>query len=304
MAPDPHAKLPMRHILVLLNARAGAMMHRGADGLRERLSAAFGGGVDIEMHILEPRRMLGAIARAAVTAHDTVVIGGGDGSVSAAVHALASSGKTLGVLPCGTLNLLARDLGMPDDVDAAIAALARAQPTRIDLASINGRRFHSLSGLGFFSQMARAREESRDLPHKILRVGAAALRALSRNGRLSVAIDVDGHRQAIDTYALLVTCNRFSASDWRRQALDGGAMEIHVARHQGALDRLKAGADLLTGAWRDSDGIESFSAKSVTIAATRRRAWVATDGELARETTPLAYTIHPRALTVLAVPAG
>jgi diacylglycerol kinase family enzyme len=294
----------MRHILVLLNARAGTLMDRGAGGLRERLSAAFGGGVDIEMHMLEPGRMVGAIARAAVAAHDTVVIGGGDGSVSAAVHALAPTGKTLGVLPCGTLNLLARDLGIPDDVDAAIAALARARPVRIDLASLNGRLFHSLSGLGFFSQMARAREEVRDLPHKILRVGAAALRALSRSGRFSVEIDVDGRRHAVDTSALVVTCNHFSATDWRRQGLDGGVLEIHVARDEGALDRLKAGADLLTGAWRDSDGIDSFSAKSVTIAARRRRAWVATDGELAREMTPLTYEIRPRALTVLAVPAG
>jgi diacylglycerol kinase family enzyme len=293
----------MRHILVLLNARAGALLDRGADGLRDSFAAAFGRDAAIDMHVLAPKALASAIAQAARADHDTVVIGGGDGSVGAAIQALAPTGKTLGVLPCGTLNLLARDLGMPADVDAAIAALARATPTRIDLASLNGRLFHSLSGLGFFSQMARAREEARDLPHKILRVGAAALRALSRTGRFSLDIDVDGRRRAVDTYALLVTCNRFAAADWRRKALDGGVLEVHVARDEGALDRLKAGADLVTGSWRDSDGIESFSAESVTIAATRRRAWVATDGELARETMPLAYAIRPRALSVLADPA-
>jgi diacylglycerol kinase family enzyme len=232
--------------------------------------------------------------------HDTVVIGGGDGSVSAAINVLASTKKTLGVIPCGTLNLLARDLGMPDDIDDAIAALARARTVPIDLANFNGRLFHSLSGLGFFSQMARAREEARDLPHKVLRVGAAALRALSRSGRFSLEIEADGRRHAVDTYAVLVTCNRFAAQDWRRPALDGGVLEVHVARGQGGLDRLKAGADLLTGSWRDNDDIMSFAATTLVIASTRARAWVATDGELMRETTPLSYKIRPRALSVLA----
>ena len=93
-----------------------------------------------------------------------MVVGGGDGSVSAAANALAGTGKTLGVLPFGTLNLLARDLAMPANIEEAIEALGAAQPRKIDLARVNGRFFHSLSGLGFFSQMARAREEVRGHP--------------------------------------------------------------------------------------------------------------------------------------------
>jgi diacylglycerol kinase family enzyme len=290
----------MSRLLVLLNARAGALIDRGADGLRDRFADAFGRGSRIDMHVLAPKAMAAAIAAAAQDDHDIVVIGGGDGSVSAAVNALAPTRKTLGVIPCGTLNLLARDLGMPDDIDAAIAALARARAVPIDLADLNGRLFHSLSGLGFFSQMARAREEARDLPHKVLRVGAAALRALSRSGRFSLEIEADGRRRAVDTYAVLVTCNRFAAQDWRRPVLDGGLLEVHVARDEGGLDRLKAGADLLTGSWRDNDNVMSFTATTLTIAGTRARTWVATDGELMRETTPLAYTIRPRALSVLA----
>jgi diacylglycerol kinase family enzyme len=290
----------MRRILALFNARAGTLIDRGADGLRDAFAQAFG-RMRVDLHVLEPAAMAAAIAAVPQDDYDTVVIGGGDGSVSAAVDALASSGKTLGVVPCGTLNLLARDLGMPDDINAAIAALACAQPVAIDLASLNGRLFHSLSGLGFFSQMARAREEARDLPHKILRVGAAAMRAFARTGRFSLEIEAEGRRHAVDTYAVLVTCNRF-AKDWRRRVLDGGTLEIHVAKHEGGLERLKAATDLMTGGWRDNDGIASFAARKVVIAGARRRVWVATDGELAREATPLSYEICPRALTVLAAP--
>jgi diacylglycerol kinase family enzyme len=299
---SPNNPPPMRRVLVLLNARAGTLIDRGADGLRERFAATFATDAKVDVLLLPPHGLAAAMSQVAGDDYDTIVIGGGDGSVNAAVNALAATDKTLGVLPCGTLNLLARDLGMPDDLDDAIAALARARPTMIDLASLNGRLFHSLSGLGFFSQMARAREEARDLPHKILRVGAAAIRALARSGRFSLELKVDGHRREVDAFAVLVTCNRFGARDWRRSALDGGALEIHIARDKGAFERLKAGAGMLTGNWRDSDGIESFVGAQATVASTRRRVWAATDGELAREEMPLVYAVRARALNVLAVP--
>ncbi len=292
----------MRRILILLNKRAGTLLDRGADGLREALNGALGGaGRSLDIRILHPREMGHAIGKIAQNDHDTVIIGGGDGSVSAAAHALSNSEKTLGVLPFGTLNLLARDLNMPLDPDAAILALARATPRRIDLASLNGRLFHSISGLGFFSQMARAREEHRDLPGKILRLGAAAMRALTRTGRFSFDVEIEGKRRAIETYALMVTCNTFAGTGWRRETLDGGTLEIHFARDEGALAKMKAGADMLTGAWRDNDGIESLSAQRLRISAARHRAWVATDGELRREHMPLEYQIKPRALNVLAL---
>lgn len=289
----------MRNVLVLLNARAGTMLDRGADGVREALLDALA-GERLDIKILQPRELIRAIAKLDGGDHDTIIVGGGDGSVSAAAHALTGSGRTLGVLPFGTMNLLARDLGLPADPLAAIAALKAATPRAIDLATVNGRHFHSVSGLGFFSQMARAREEHRDLPGKLLRVGAAAFRALTRSGRLSLHVEIEGQGRAIDTYALLVTVNRFAGDQWRRSALDAGTLEIHIARDEGALARLKAGADLLTGAWRDNDGIESFACTRLKISSLRERAWVATDGELRRETMPLDYRMKPRALNVLA----
>ena len=135
----------------------------------------------LDVRLLSPGEMRRAIADAAVGRHDTVIIGGGDGSVSAAVAAFSGGDKVLGVLPFGTMNLLARDLGMPTDPRAAVAALAAAAPRRIDLAEINGRPFHTLSGLGFFSHMARAREEVRGHPlGRLASVLLAWFRALRR----------------------------------------------------------------------------------------------------------------------------
>jgi diacylglycerol kinase family enzyme len=96
-----------------------------------------------------------------------------------------------------------------------------------------------------------------------------------------------------------VTNNRFEA-DWRRPQLDAGVLEVHIAEDAGALGRLKATADLVSGAWRDSPGIRSIVAPRIRIGHARRRVWAATDGELGRENVPLDYAVMPGALNVLA----
>jgi diacylglycerol kinase family enzyme len=294
----------MRRVLALLNARAGTLMDRDGGDVRAEVARALAApGRQVDVRLTRGRGLARAIDAAGPVDYDTIVIGGGDGSVSYAVRRFAGSDTALGVLPLGTMNLLARDLGMPAQLDAALAALAAAQPRRIDLARLNGRPFHTLSGAGFFSQMARAREETRNLPSRALRVAVAAVRAFGRVGRFSLDLDIDGMPQTIDAFAVLVTNNRFGP-DWRRTTLDGGELEIHVAEDRGALGKLRTGADLLTGTWRDNPGVHSFPARTITIATSRPRVWVSTDGELARVGAPLHYELMPRALSVLAPPAG
>lgn len=290
----------MRNVFVILNARAGALLDRAPADVRDEVEAALRApGRRVSIALERGRGILGAIEGAVSGNYDTLIVGGGDGSVNCAAQRLAGKSTALGVLPLGTLNLFARDLGMPLELPEALSALAAARPVPVDLASINGRYFHSISGLGFFSQMARAREEARDLPTRLLRLAAAGLQAFTRTGLFTLEFEIDGRSCVMDAYAVLVTCNRFGGTDWRRSALDGATLEIHIAEQEGALARLKTGADLLTGTWRDNPGIHSYLAQRVRIRSARRRAWLATDGELRRERIPLDFKIEPRKLTVL-----
>jgi diacylglycerol kinase family enzyme len=290
----------MRRILVLLNARAGTLLDSGTDHVRNTVSAALSPRAErVDIRLLKPRYIRGAIEQARPADYDTIIVGGGDGSANCAVGVLAGSDKTLGILPFGTVNLLARDLGMPTEIDAAIAALATAQVRRIDLARVNNRAFHSLCGIGFFSQMARAREEMRGHPFgRFGGLALAAVRALRRTGRFTLDMQTDGRAQRVDALAVLVTNNRFG-TDWRRPRLDEGVLEVHVAEDAGALGMLRATTNLLAGTWRESPGIRSITAREITIAHVRGRAWAATDGELVRERLPLRCAIRPQALNVL-----
>jgi diacylglycerol kinase family enzyme len=292
----------MKNVLVLLNARAGTLIDAGSADIVGEIDAALKGRAGrVETRLLQPNEITRAIAAAARGPYDTVIVGGGDGSVSVAAAALANSDKVLGVLPFGTMNLFGRDLGMPRDPREAIAALADATPRRIDLAEINGRPFHTLSGLGFFSLMARAREEVRGHPlGRFASVVIAWGRALRRTYPFTIDVAVEGRRESVTALAVLVTNNRFGA-DWLRPRLDEGTLEMHLVEDEGALTKLKASAALLTGAWREEQGIRSVAARDIMIASRRRHAHASTDGERIRERTPLRYRVLPGALNVLGV---
>src|SRR5436190_7651154 len=81
-------------------------------------------------------------ARAAVEkGASLIIVGGGDGSVSSAAQALVGRQATLAILPLGTLNQLARDLGVPPDLDQAAAMIAAGEVRAIDVAEVNERLF-------------------------------------------------------------------------------------------------------------------------------------------------------------------
>ena len=295
----------MGDTLVLLNARAGALIDVGAEHVRAALMSSLKGGSDrVEVRLVRPGYLKDEIERAAQSDISTLIVGGGDGSAGCAVHALAGSNKTLGVLPFGTMNLFASDLGMPANIEKAIEMIGDASPKRIDLGRVNGRYFHSLSGLGFFSQMARAREEVRG--HKLGRlfgVGLAAIRALRRTSPFTLDFRTESRREHVEALAVLVTNNRFGPN-WRRPVLDEGVLEVHIVENAGALSKLKASANLIAGTWRnndDTDGIRSLNARHVVISRKRSRTFASTDGELRREQIPIRYEIWPGALTVLSL---
>lgn len=298
----------MARCLVLLNPRAGTLKDldeaAGPVDPAERVRQAFASaGKEVDVRMVPPRDLssvLDEIGRS--DAHDEIIVGGGDGSLSRSLGKLVSSGKTFGVLPFGTMNLLARDLGVPQQMDEAIAALSRATPRDIDLASVNGRPFHSISGLGFFAQMARAREAARGLKGLGRYAGfcVAAFRAFFRSGRSRYQLVIDGAPLTVDATAVLVTNNAFAEGGWRRPRLDAGELEVVVA-HAGTMrERMRLGVDVVAGGWRANPLIESFRARHVSVAKTRRRrVWVATDGELTRENTPVIYESLPRKARML-----
>src|SRR6187402_314519 len=112
----------MRRFLVILNEKSGTAA-KGAEP--DAVRAAFArAGIVAEVGAVQPAAIAAALRAAGATYPDAVIVGGGDGTVRSAASALAGTGVTLGVLPLGTLNHFAKDLGVPAGIEEAIVALA------------------------------------------------------------------------------------------------------------------------------------------------------------------------------------
>jgi len=100
------------------------------------------------------------LAREAVrSGADLVLASGGDGTITACVSGVAGSAVPLGVLPCGTGNLLARNLGLPLALDEALAVALTGSDRRLDIGIANGRPFVVMAGIGFDAEMLDGADE-------------------------------------------------------------------------------------------------------------------------------------------------
>src|SRR5688572_5280348 len=122
---------------VLVNAAAGVRA-REIDAECERIRAGLASrGVEAEVRQVPGPGLADAAASAAGSGVDAVVMAGGDGTISAGAGALAGCSCALGVIPLGTLNHFARDMGIPGDLDEAVAVVAGGRVRAVDVGEAN-----------------------------------------------------------------------------------------------------------------------------------------------------------------------
>jgi len=298
-------------IAVVLNAAAGSLLGRTIPEEVERIGRILReAGHDATVVAESGAAVVPLIEQAAASEAEAVIVGGGDGTVAAAANRLVDTGKALGILPLGTLNLYARDLGMPDEIDAAVQALAGGTPRKLDVGEVNGRIFLNHSILGLYPRIVEEREETREtlgVRHwrvsKWPAMAVALLRALRDYPLLSVTLVADGRRRHFVTPGLAVANNAYDdAAYLRRSRLDSGRLALYVAKHRSPWHMVRLIVAIMLGRWQRDEALEVLELEELTVTTLRRRLRVANDGEVERMTPPLRYRIRPGALTVL-VPA-
>ena len=277
-------------------ARAATEIERGfaVFGVTARVTAAPGAAIEAE------------IRRAIASNVDAVIIGGGDGTVATAAGLLLGTGKALGLLPLGTMNLLARDLGMPSDLAPAVAALAQGRIRHIDVAEVNGHIFLNNSVLGLYPSLVRARERQRGVSGWRLwpAMISAVFKALRYYNLIEISVDLGQGPRWVKTPALAVVNNAYrdcSDAFLDRPALDDGHLAVYVANHHTRLGLIRLMSGLVLGGWQSDAELEALTVAELTVTSRHRhrRLRVANDGEVFRLAPPLIYRIHPKALPVL-----
>ena len=261
------------------------------------------GGFDIRD--VAPATLNGEVRSAVGEGAQRVLVAGGDGSIGAAAGALAGTGVELAILPCGTLNHLARDLGIPLDLDAAarIARDGRAVPA--DAAVVNDRLFLNTSSVGAYVSFVRTRERIERRLHTGYHVASfiAGVRLLVRMPVFTVSLYVDDVSRSYRTPLVFIGVGeRELKLPTLGARVAGGKTGLHVMviRRRASARALALGLAAATRgvqAVARTPALDSFLVDRCRVEPRARS--VAVDGEIVRVRPPLEYRYLPAHLRVV-----
>jgi len=246
---------------------------------------------------------LGARARQAASRHDLLVAAGGDGTVSAVASVAVSTGTTLGVLPMGTLNHFAKDVGLPLDLEGAVKVVAAGRVRQLDVGDVNGRIFVNNSSVGLYPRMVWARDtEQRRGRGKWIAFSLAMLKTWRDYRMITARLQVNGSTTVVRTPFIFVGNNHYTAEGFHlggRSRLDEGQLSIFVAPECGRFEILSLPVLAVSGRLH-SEGAPFVEFQSdALIVDMPRRTSVAVDGEVVMPVAPLAFRVRPHALQMI-----
>lgn len=295
----------MKRVGVIINAGAGAAEgERMIDALKVLFEKH---GVSPQIEIAPGKRLCDVAARMREQQFDIVVAAGGDGTVSAVASVLAGGQTALGVLPMGTLNHFARDIGMPLDTEEAVAAICSGESRNIDAASVNGRIFINNSSLGLYPDQARLRQRWRGKIGRWLALVLASIVVLTRFPFLRVLANFNGKTVSRRCPMMLVSNNRYSLEPGRlseRDRIDEGVLGVYMLKDEGRTGLLRIAIHSLIYSPEEAASFESYATEELTVRTRRRRVRVALDGEVFQFATPLVFKSLPGALRAIAPGPG
>lgn len=293
---------------VLINGGAGSVDDE--DALRHDVAAAFErAGGEAQVDVVEPVDIADTIRSwwEADDRPDVIVVAGGDGTVNGAAAVAAGTDMVLSVLPLGTFNHFAKDLGLPDDLEGAAAAIVAGEVRTVDVAEVNGEVFVNNSALGVYPSMVAIRDRIRSSRGwgKVRAVPVASYQVLRD---LPVhRLDLRGSdgfvRQRVRTPFVFVGNGRYDNAGGgmaERAALDDGVLDIAVARATSRWRLVRIAVRALVSGVDSAREIDRVHLAELTVSGNTSRLRVARDGEVGWLELPLRFRCRPGALRVRA----
>ena len=288
-------------ISVIINERSGISPRPDAGAEIQSWFAKAGAQVRLE-RVRDPGD-IAARARQAASRGDVLVAAGGDGTINSIAGVAVESNATLGIVPMGTLNHFAKDLGLPVNIEAAVRVIVDGHVRLVDVAEVNGRVFVNNSSVGLYPRMVWERdEELRRGRSKLTAFTIAMLRTWRNYQMIAAHLDVDGRTAVVRTPFVFIGNNEYKAEGFTlggRSSLDGGRLSVFVAPECGQFEILTLPLRALVNRLDERFPFARFVADTVSVDLGHRRLSVALDGEVARMRAPLVYRIRPHALRAM-----
>jgi diacylglycerol kinase family enzyme len=230
------------------------------------------------------------------------VVGGGDGSIHHVAQSLVGTEGQLGILPIGTVNHLARDLGIPLDWRQALDVAITGTLKQIDTGRVNGRYFLNSLMLGIYPTLTEYRERFR-MTHSKWRAYAKGIRlALRSFPHVTLVVERDGKVETFRTQLFIVSINSYDLGSTGmvalKTSLDDGRLTIYSLSFTTRIGFARAAAKYFRGKISDVPGFRRVRTQSLRIDFARETLKVSVDGEVMKLAPPLQIAAVPSSLLV------
>lgn len=300
--PDNAAALP-RPIALIVNTHS----RKGRELFDEAVAAVRAAGIPlVEAHAVQDKKETEKLLRREIEAGaQTVIIGGGDGTLSSCADILVNTSVAMGVLPLGTGNTFVRSLGIPVDLEGAAKTIAGGEVQRIDAGRCNGQIFLNSVALGLSCEIADALDKDTKKRLGLFAWPVVGARVLAGHRPLRVRVISDEKTFSVRTHQLIVVNGRYVAGPIASSpdaSLQDHSFDVFTLGGGNFQSLLRATWKWLRGNQVGDRDTRFFTTRKLRLVSLRRPLRANVDGEI-NEQTPLDLEVLPGALRVV-VPKG
>ncbi|MCF3933552.1 hypothetical protein L1787_09030 [Acuticoccus sp. M5D2P5] len=244
------------------------------------------------------------------SSEDIVIVAGGDGTIRAAIEAHRGGGRPIGIIPGGTMNLLAHDYGIPIDPLEAAKVISAGHVRPVDYAAIDKHIFLHTAFTGLPVRIGVHRENRRGRMRMLDRIwlGLHALATLPRDPNLvCLATTVDGEERKLEgrSFAIIVgTLDRMLLPVPHRATVTGGKITVFALHPESGVDVARLLVRGAVGALADDPDVEQIIATHARISGPRRRIHAMLDGERTLVPSPCSIEVRTGEVSVFTRPVA
>jgi diacylglycerol kinase family enzyme len=292
---------PIAHVIMNRHSGAG-----DKTALTEEIETAFAAhGWKVEFILVRRRELHKLTRRTVAEAPGAIVVAGGDGTINAVASACVEAKRPLGIVPAGTFNYIARNLGVPTEVSPAVAVIVDGHVRHVDIGEMNGRIFLNNAGFGLYATMLerRERDKRRFGRSRLVAFLSGMLCLLSSHPLYTVELVADGRTERHLTTTLFFGCNALQLQHFNVAAADclrHRKLAVLSLQQRSRWEIVAAAGAALIGRLDEADATHVFCASTVRVQTRRRALKVVIDGEIAHLRPPLGVALRPGALEVYA----
>ncbi|GAC1572173.1 MAG: diacylglycerol kinase family protein [Candidatus Saccharimonadales bacterium] len=233
---------------------------------------------------------------------DVIIAAGGDGTINYVASQIFGSKTDLGILPCGTLNHFSKDLHIPADINQAVRVIIEHHTNKIDVGMVNKTLFLNNSSLGIYTSIVRMRDKFSKKLGKWPAVVIGLIVSYLKLPYEKLLITIDTRSILTKSPLIFIGNNTYNIENIgfnNRTSLTNGKLCLYCIE---TISRLNVLILLLKSFFGVSNKTTAFTmteTESLTINSRRKHIDVSYDGEVVRLSTPIHYSIKPKALSVI-----